>query len=202
MNKLLITSVLLSAISFGEYYADKRAIKKILIPYKDATGKGDALAERKLGLQYRLGIEGVELNYEKAMFYFKKAANQGEPLALYQIGSMYSRGEGVELNHAEAAKYFKKSADLGYPTAMAHLALLYQEGEGVEKDINKAIALGEKAASQGHELGYIFLGNLYARGMDVKQDLEKAKNYFKHACDELHYELSCQYLRELEKQNF
>ncbi|UUZ57030.1 hypothetical protein LP419_20360 [Massilia sp. H-1] len=41
----------------------------------------------------------------------RKAADQDIPLAMYNVGSMYYRGEGVVRDDREAAKWFRKAAE-------------------------------------------------------------------------------------------
>jgi TPR repeat protein len=43
--------------------------------------------------------------------WFRKAADQGEDVAQYNLGLMYARGQGVQQNHAEAVTWFRKAAD-------------------------------------------------------------------------------------------
>ena len=54
----------------------------------------------------------------------KKAAEQGDPRAMFQLGEMYSDGKVVQENFAEAAKWYRRSADAGYPEAHTSMGMI------------------------------------------------------------------------------
>jgi TPR repeat protein len=58
-------------------------------------------------MAYRSG-RGVKQNYEEAVKWLRKAAEQGHARALDSLGSMYSQGDGVEKNYEEAVKWLEK----------------------------------------------------------------------------------------------
>ena len=51
------------------------------------------------------------------MAWYRKAAEQGNPDAQYNVGMMYLRGEGVAGNRQEAIKWIGKAAEQGYKRA-------------------------------------------------------------------------------------
>lgn len=57
---------------------------------------------------------GIEQDLSNAMIYYKMAANQGYPIAMYIIGEMYKNGFGVDKDLNEAEKWFKKASDQGF----------------------------------------------------------------------------------------
>lgn len=68
-----------------------------------------------------------------AKAWFEKAANQGYPEAIVQLGSLYENGIGVEKDVAKAAASYRKAADLNYPQGRFRLGLLYFDGTGVDQ---------------------------------------------------------------------
>lgn len=54
----------------------------------------------------------------------KKAAEQGDARAMFQLGEMYSDGKVVQENFAEAAKWYRRSADAGYPEAHTSMGMI------------------------------------------------------------------------------
>ena len=54
----------------------------------------------------------------------KKAAEQGDARAMFQLGEMYSDGKVVPENFAEAAKWYRRGADAGYPEAHTSMGLI------------------------------------------------------------------------------
>jgi ankyrin repeat protein len=73
---------------------------------------------RKTGLKHYTG-DGVKQDYQEALKLFRKAADQGDASAQYNVGLMYDSGTGVTQNKAEARKWFQKAADQGDKYAQA-----------------------------------------------------------------------------------
>ena len=69
----------------------------------------------------------------------KKAAEQGDITAQFNLAMMYSNGKGVNKNHPEAFKWCKKAAEQGYVDAQALLALIYRFGSGVEMNNTESL---------------------------------------------------------------
>jgi len=65
---------------------------------------------------------GVERNYPEGMKWLEKAAEAGNPTAMYYLGAIYAEGEeGVKPDAKKAKKWFKQAADAGYAPAQAAL---------------------------------------------------------------------------------
>lgn len=63
---------------------------------------------------YERGLESYKKgNYEDALAFYKKAADQGNPDAQFELASMYQLGDGVNENHKESCKWFYKSYEQG-----------------------------------------------------------------------------------------
>ena len=67
---------------------------------------------------------GVELDYEKAAYWYGKAAMQNHPRALYALGWLYENGRGVAYNKEKAAQYFQAAWKRGVVDAKIHLERL------------------------------------------------------------------------------
>lgn len=85
----------------GEY---DRALPFI---FKSAYG-GSMRGQNNLGCMYLNG-EGLEVNYESALYWFKKAVEQGHPNAMGNIESMYKVGLISENDFKESVEMYKKS---------------------------------------------------------------------------------------------
>jgi len=92
-------------------------------------------------------------NYREAVKLWKKAANQGNAVAQYELGVAYTYGGGVKQNYFKAVKWFKKAADQGYAQAQNYLGNMYKHGQGVEQNYVKAKELFGKACKGGFESG-------------------------------------------------
>ena len=83
-----------------------------------------------------MGGIGIKENIEKAVFWFKKAAENGDPMAQHRLGKLYTCGTGVEKNIEKAAvSTGRKAEDI----------IMVAATKTVSADIiNKAISLGVK----------------------------------------------------------
>ena len=88
-------------------------------------------------------------NYPKAMALFKEAAELGDRLGQFFLGSMYDEGLGVTQDYVKAVFWYKQAAEQGDPSAQARLGKIYLDGEkGVPKDSEKALYWFTKAGEQ------------------------------------------------------
>jgi len=76
-----------------------------------------SVEEEAVMAQYRLGVryyngQDVTQNYDKALHWLRKAAEQGHAKARSHLGDMYAKGEGVPQDNAEAAKWYAISGKL------------------------------------------------------------------------------------------
>jgi len=135
--------------------------------------EGDAAAQYDLGWRYYFGEE-VEQDYEKAVEWFTKAAEQGHTEAQTSLGVRYYFGEGVEQDYGKAVYWFTKATEQGHAEAQTSLGWRYYFGEGVEQDYEKAVEWFTKAAEQGHAHAQYYLSDCYNNGIGVEQDYGKA----------------------------
>ena len=61
--------------------------------------------------------QGVPQDYQEAARWYRKAAEQGNANAQYNLGIMYYNGRGVPEDDSEAVRWFKKAAAQGYANA-------------------------------------------------------------------------------------
>lgn len=155
--------------------------------YQLLADKGDVQAQVGLGQLHYQGGRGVDLDYKKAMQYFKQAAAANNPIALAYLGKIYLDGsDEVKADNDTAFKYFKRASDLKNPVGMSGLGLMYLYGRGVEKDYNKAHSYFLKAAELGWVDGQLQLGNMYLTGLGVKKDYKQANKFFSLASQSGH----------------
>lgn len=94
----------------------------------------------------------------------RRAAEQGDPEAQFQLGGLYERGNGVPEDVAEAAAWYRRAADQGYANAQFLLGFAYSNGNGVPLDDAESLAWFRRAAEQGHDAAQWMLGTMYAWG--------------------------------------
>lgn len=104
----------------------------------------------------------------------RKAAEQSDPEAEYNLGVAHADGHGVPQDYAQAAALFRKAAEQGFAEAQYNLGLLYANGHGVPQDYAQAVLWARKAAEQGFAEAQLFVGLQYAVGQGVSQDYAEA----------------------------
>ncbi|WP_209000976.1 caspase family protein [Stappia sp. BW2] len=115
-----------------------------------AAREGDSRALK--GLAYmRLNPSEDRYDPSRAAAFLEKAAEAGDPEAMFELARMYERGIGVEQDVDKALELFRQSADEGFADAINDLGFLYyQGGLGIARDPKKAIELFGQAADQRH----------------------------------------------------
>jgi uncharacterized protein len=78
-------------------------------------------------------------DYVKAYKLLLLLAQQGNSIAQYNLGAMYSNGQGVTQDFKEAIKWFQLAAKQEHPNAQYSLGLRYMQGQGVTQDFKEAI---------------------------------------------------------------
>ena len=66
----------------------------------------------------------MEQDFNEAVKWFRKAAEQGEYISHYYLGLCYENGEGVPQDKAEAVKWYRKAAEQGDEVAKEALKRL------------------------------------------------------------------------------
>ncbi|MDR2855311.1 MAG: sel1 repeat family protein [Methanomicrobiales archaeon] len=147
--------------------------------------EGDAIAQFNLGMAYAypLDYENVEPDFEKAVEWFTKAADQGHVDAQFYLGQCYRAGNGVEPDFEKAVEWYTKAADQGHAPAQSILGVCYEMGNGVAKDLEKAVEWYTKAADQGYASAQYSLGLCYENGKGVAIDKEKALEWYTKAVE-------------------
>src|SRR5215467_13271270 len=91
---------------------------------RDQAGRGDAMAEYRLGRLYMSGT-GVTPDYKEAAKYLHAAAEQGLPEAETVMGYLYESGKGVPRDYRKAFDYYAAAAKKGNLTAANNLGVMY-----------------------------------------------------------------------------
>lgn len=131
---------------------------------RNATN-GDIKAQLYVGMIYALGSDDffkdnseykldtkISENLEQAVYWFRKAAEQGEVNSQFFLGKSYYEGDGVTQDYTQAVYWFRKAAEQGNTDAQFHLGLCYDNGYGIEKDGNTALYWYEKRKATNKDL--------------------------------------------------
>jgi TPR repeat protein len=106
---------------------------------------GNTNAQNNLGVMYHNG-EGVERDYNKAIYWYQRAAEHGHKVAQCNLGVIYRNTPAIEKDYKKAFFWFSESAKQGYRDAQLNLGVMYKYGEYVEQDYKKATHWFSEAA--------------------------------------------------------
>lgn len=111
-------------------------------------------------------------------------SNDGNPSAMFSLGSLYEGGHGVEQNNTNALAYYVRADQMGLQQAKYQIGVIAEFGRcGVSQSYEVAAKVYEEASDLGHADAQIQLGGLYERGYGVEKNLDKAFRYYKSASD-------------------
>jgi hypothetical protein len=73
----------------------------------------------------------VPQDFTQAADLYRRAAEQGNASAQFNLGLLYDNGEGVDKDYAQAAAWYRKAAEQGVARAQFNLGAMYAKGDGV-----------------------------------------------------------------------
>lgn len=160
---------------------------------------GDVDACLTLGYMYLYGENGLQQDSEKAFKYYTLAADQGDKIALNNLGSLYYSGIGTQKSVVKAVKLFEEAARLGNNEAAVNLAFVYlTSSNGTNGNLRSTIVrLFNQAAEGGNITAQYMMGMIYYNGYGITKNDDRAFQYLKKAAsqyDEAQYQLALRYM--------
>jgi TPR repeat protein/CHAT domain-containing protein len=126
------------------------------------------LSEIYLGLHHNLRIV---TDSRLGVYWTRKAANQGDLMAMNNLGYAYEYGKGVDKNMDEALEWYQMAADGGVALASRNIGTYYQS----INDYKKAFKYFSIASEQGNTIAMLDISTMYLAGNDyINKDLEKS----------------------------
>ncbi|HMK85276.1 MAG TPA: caspase family protein [Steroidobacteraceae bacterium] len=123
----------------GEYVAYDRAdLKSALAVWLQAAQAGDAEAQTNVAEIYERGL-GVAPNYEAAVMWYQKAADQKYSRALFNLGTLYEQGLGVEQDKLKALNLYRQAWGLPEDSVMYQSAAR-EQNEALRAELEKQLA--------------------------------------------------------------
>lgn len=143
-----------------------------------AAENGDAGSQFQLGMFYASG-HGVKASDNMAVHWFEKAAKQGHPEAMYELGKHLSvRCHAVS---PDAFEWFRKAAELGCAKAQFALGRCFGNGAVVKKDLIQAVYWFLKAAEQDLPEAQFALAECYQADCVVKKNDSESLEWLQKA---------------------
>lgn len=139
------------------------------------------LLQSGLGIRIR-GL--LEKDEQKAVGFFKKAAEKSVLEAYAELGLIYTYGKTIPHDYALARRYYEYCEQVGGDKrgqAQNELATLHYNGQGTPKDDSKAFLYYQLAASNDSPEGMYNLAMMYENGFGTKRNRKLADEWYKKA---------------------
>lgn len=130
---------------------------------------------------------GTLSNYELALHYYQRAAEQGSGNAMNHLGESYRFGYGVAIDYAKALDWYQRADAIDYDLAPHNIAEMHYDGKGMPQSYDQALIGFKKGAALGVSLSAYFIGLIYQNGQGVAQDFKQANHWFYQAMDLRHH---------------
>ena len=155
---------------------------KIFEHQKEEAERGSKKDMLKVARSYEKGI-GTERDIEEAIAWYEKAANEGEPEALYKLSNFYCIGKTpLKLDNDKYIEFLKKASDKNYPPASVDYAFLLLTGyNNVKKDETKALEMFKKLSDPPFNIPEAMYR--LAQYYESKSDAAAAIKYYNMARD-------------------
>ena len=123
-------------------------------------------AQNLIGRIYYFGNKDVPINHSHAVAWYRKAAEQGDANAQYNLGVFYEKGLGVTKDLTQAVAWYRKAAEQGNALAQNNLGTMHRDGSGgLLQDHEAAAKWYALAARQGNAWAQ---RNLYSMHRDAQ----------------------------------
>lgn len=149
----------------------------------------DAAAKRgTLSAQMLLGASLLPSEPDKALSYYRLAADNGNPKAALVTGDLLAKigsGSGVP-DFIGAVSYYQRAANVGDDEAIDRLGECYELGKGVSQEPARAVKLYQEAARKGNTRALNRMGDFFRKGFSdpvsgISVDYAKAFACFSEA---------------------
>jgi len=175
------------------------SLPRALYYYEKSAEQGDADAQYKLdlltgkvdkkdwhadfetALDYTYGYT-VDVDFDKAIEYYQKAADKGSAVSLYNIGFIVSLTSKTKQSKLEL-EYYKKAAELGNIYAQTTLSDHYAIGIGVNVDKEKSFYWEMQAALNGNLSSIKSVAYSYYSGVGTSKNYDEAIKWYQKAID-------------------
>lgn len=135
----------------------------------------------KLARRYLYGEKGAGQDFIKAFSLSKQEAENGNALAMHDLGRMCADGLGLEADQDAAQEWYaraleafhaaeKEAKERKRPYLQYRIGKMYAAGPGTGQDYETAARWLAQAAAAGHKYAQYSLAGLYRQGQGVSQD--------------------------------
>jgi TPR repeat protein len=143
---------------------------------------GDARAQTALATLLESGAAG-DTDPSTPLELLRRAAAQGLPEAILELGNRHYRGDGMPLDLVAAVSWWRRAAERGSARAAFNLGLAYAKGIGVAIDDEQARSWFTEAANGGVAGAWFALGVTQLRAASGSSEYAAACTSFLNAAN-------------------
>ncbi|WP_373033329.1 SEC-C metal-binding domain-containing protein [Sulfurovum sp.] len=171
------------AVSLELGYGTEVNLKEAHSWYRTAAYNGSIDAKAMYGTICLSGSDYLEKDIAEALLFLEEAAEADHPMALTNLGVIYTKGKGVKQDLKKSFYYTLQAANAGYPTAQYNLGTMYLNGGPV--DINEALAYEyfTLASEQELRIAEFALAELFLLGRGCERDIARAEKLYNHSIE-------------------
>jgi TPR repeat protein len=115
----------------------------------------------------------------------KKAAENGNAEAQFELGRIYGNGDGVPQDYETAIDWLEKAASQRHAKAQESLGSIYANGVGVKQDFSAARNWYMKAARNGLGSAQYLVATMYRFGLfESEMDMDQAIDWYHRAANQ------------------
>ena len=182
--------ILIIAVFFsGQIYAQYSTYDLDLLQFVAGGGSSStspedvATAQNELAIRYFKGTGGATKNFEKAVYWYTKSANNGNRYAQNNLAYAYLNGNGTSVDKSKALYWFEQSGNQHFHSAALMAGKMYYYGDGTAVNYSKAARMFKDAAFGDIPEGKYYYAMSYAYGHGVQVDSTKAILWAERAID-------------------
>jgi TPR repeat protein len=156
--------------------------------YRSALGRAaeklpdDPGSLTSLGWMYDEG-KVVEKNSNKALEFYRRAAEQGYPRAEHNLGICYQTGDGVPKDNKQAVAWFRRAVSHNYAPSMLSLGDMYFGGYGIEQNYDRAFEFYKQASDKGVPEANHNIATMYESGIGVFRNISRSVELYRLAAE-------------------
>ncbi len=145
------------------------------------AGAGNAAAQTLVAEMMMKG-QGVKRDVKSAIFWYQKAAEGGDPPAMFQYALLLMDGRQVPRDKKKADEFMRKAAEAGNSSAQFNWAQILVADNPGEKGLRLALPFYEKAAQQGVADAQYAVAQLYVALKDLPAEKKtRAREWLERA---------------------
>ncbi len=135
----------------------------------------DPKEQNQLGEDYYYGKNGKTQDYNKAVYWYEKSANQGYDFAQYSLGYCYQHGQGVSKDYTKAVYWYEKAANQGNTSAKKALDKLRNVTDIIQRT-NIPINRKQVKLDKSYKIGDVLTLGKYPQTLVSNSSLINALN--------------------------